>query len=174
LETFDAIASVLDVREYADRPVSKEVKFRVLEAGRLTGSGSNRQHWRFLLLQKKEDLKKLAQDSKWGKWVEGSNFAIVILTDPKLPYHMIDAGRSVQDMKLAAWDMGVASGVFTSIDEKKLRSDFGIPQSMDPTITVGFGYPKRKITGKRKQRNALSEVSYIDRYDNKFDMAKLI
>ena len=40
-------------------------------------------------------MKKLADDSITGKWVANCNYAVVVLTDPTLPYHMIDAGRAV-------------------------------------------------------------------------------
>ena len=173
METFNAIASMLDIREYIDKPVSKDVKIQVLEAGRLTGSGSNQQHWRFLLVQTRDDLKKLADASLYGKWIANCNFAVIVLTDPKLPYHMIDSGRSAQAMKLAAWEMGIVSGVFTATDKQALRSYFEIPDEMDPTITVGFGYPK-KITGKKKKRKSLSEVAFADRYGHKFDQREFL
>src|SRR6266540_827064 len=102
----------LDVRQYASRSVPAEVKLKVLEAGRSTGSGMNTQHWRFLLVQNKEAVKKLAQDSTSGGWASGADFAVVVLTDPALGFHLIDAGRAVQDMQLAAWNSGVASGIY--------------------------------------------------------------
>src|SRR6059036_183962 len=107
MDTFDAIKTRLDFRGYETRSVPAEVKMRVLEAGRSTGSGMNRQHWRFLLIDDKEAIKKLAQDSTSGGWVSGANFAVVVLTDPTLGFHLIDAGRAVQDMELAAWNSGI-------------------------------------------------------------------
>ena len=44
---------------------------------------------------------------------------------------------------------------------------------MDPTVVVGFGYPRRKITGKKKKRNPLSQVAYAERYGNPIDTKKL-
>ncbi len=174
MDTIDTIASMLDVKEYnAEKTVPRDVKTKILEAGRLTGSGMNAQHWRFVAVQKREDLKKLAEDSTTGKWVEQCNFAVIILTDPKLAFHTIDAGRAVQDMKLAAWNFGVASRLFTGMSADKVRKDFGIPEEMNPTIVVGFGYPKKRISGKRKKRTPLSEVAFVDKYGNKFEHSKL-
>jgi nitroreductase len=174
MDTFEAIKSRLDVKEYLPlKKVPAEVKLKTLEAGRLTGSGNNTQHWRFILLQEKEGLKKLAQDSTTGKFVENCNYAVIVLTDPKLAYHMIDAGRAVQSMQLAAWNYGVASRVFTGVNKEALRKDFGIPEEMNITIIVGFGYPKKKITGKNRIRSPLSEVASVDRFGNKFEESKL-
>ena len=79
---------------------------------------------------------------------------------------MIDAGRVLQNMQLAAWNDGVGSGLFTGIMEEKLRSDFGIPKEMSPTIIVGFGYPLNELTGKRKNRLPLYELVYYEKYGN--------
>ena len=173
MDTFDAIETKLDVRGYASRSVPSDVKLRVLEAGRLTGSGMNRQHWRFLLIQDKEAIKKLAQDSTSGGWVSGADFAVVVLTDPALGFHLIDAGRAVQDMQLAAWNNGVASCIYTGVKEESMRREFGIPKELKPTAVIGFGYPSKRIIGK-KNRMPLAELAFVDKFGNKFDPKKLV
>lgn len=45
MDAYDYIVTKLDVREFSPKPVSREVKLKVLEASRITGSGMNRQHW---------------------------------------------------------------------------------------------------------------------------------
>ncbi len=173
MDAFDVIKTMLDVREYAPRSVPAEVKLKVLEAARATGSEMNRQHWRFLLVQDKEAVKRLAQDSTSGGWVSGADFAVVILTDPTLGFHLIDTGRAVQDMQLAAWNNGVASRIYTGVKEESMRRDFGIPKELRPTAIVGFGYPSKKIIG-RKNRLPLAELAYLDKFGNKFDPKKLV
>lgn len=165
--------SKLDIREFQPKKVPGDVKQRVLEAARATGTGMNKQHWRFILVEEKEAVKRLAEDSTSGGWVAGANFAVIVLTDPQYGFHQIDAGRAVQNMQLAAWDQGVISGIYTGIKEEKLRKDFGIPPSLKATAVVGFGYPTRKIEGK-KNRMPLSELAFIDKFGNKYDQKKLI
>jgi nitroreductase len=36
-------------------------------------------------------------------------------------FHLIDAGRVLQNMQLAAWNHGIGSGLFTGIREEKLK-----------------------------------------------------
>jgi nitroreductase len=163
LDATEAVRTKLDVREFSSKSVPAEVKKGILEAARLTQSGSNSQHWRFILVEKPENLKKLADDSPWGKWVSGANFAVIVCTDPTKNFHMIDAGRAVQDMELTAWDHGVASGVYTGFKAQEFRRDFGIPDGLNPTIVVGFGYPKKKLLG-RKNRKPLSEVAFREKF----------
>jgi nitroreductase len=165
MDVFDGIATKLDVREFSPRDVPSEIKQGVLEAARLTGSGLNTQHWRFILVEGKDHLKKLAKDSTSGMWIAGANFAIIVLTNPKHNFHMIDAGRVTQNMQLAAWNHGVASGLFTGV-KKELSSDFGIPKELNVTIIVGFGYPARKLTGRKKDRVPLGKLVYYGKYGN--------
>ena len=166
MDVFDGIVTKLDVREFSPKDVSSETKRSILEAARLTGSGLNTQHWRLILVEGKDSLKKLAEDSTSGIWVAGANFAIIVLTNPKYNFHMIDAGRILQNMQLAAWNNGVASCLFTGIKDKKLRNDFGIPNELNITLVVGFGYPARKMTGKKKDRKPLKELVYLGKYGN--------
>ncbi|MCL5067914.1 MAG: nitroreductase family protein [Thaumarchaeota archaeon] len=158
----------MEVREFSkSRPVPADVKSKILEAARLTGSSMNTQHWRFIIVQ--ENLKQLADDSRTGAWVAGCDFAVIILTNPKVPGHVIDGGRVLQDMQLAAWNVGVGSGIFTGVKEDKLRKDFAIPKELDVTAVAGFGYPARNVTGKKKNRKPLDEIAFNEKFGNKFD-----
>ena len=172
MDTQKTILTKLDIRQYSPKKVPADVKLKILEAARATGSGNNKQHWKFILIQEKEAIKKLAEDSTSGSWVGGGDFAVIILTNPQLSFHKIDAGRAAQDMQLAAWDQGVASGLYIGVNEDKLRKDFAIPSNLGPTIVLGFGYPIKKIIG-RKNRIPLTELTYLDRYGNGFDPKKL-
>ena len=172
METYKTILTKLDVRQYDSKKVPAEVKLRVLEAARASGTGNNRQEWRFILVQEKETLKRLAEDSTSGGWVAGADFAVIVLSDPTLGFHGIDAGRAVQNMELAAWDQGVISGIYTGIKDEKMRKDFAIPSSLKPVVVVGFGYPVKKIVGKKK-RMPLTELVSIDKFGNRFDPKKL-
>ena len=172
MDTQKTILTKLDIRQYDGKKVPAEIKQRVLEAARATGTGINKQHWKFVLVQDKEAVKQLAADSTSGGWVAGANFAVIVCTDPTLGFHLLDAGRAVQDMQLAAWDQGVISGIYTGFKEEKMRKDFAIPSNLKPSAVVGFGYPTKKILGK-KNRMPLSELAFVDKFGNKFEPKKL-
>lgn len=55
------VESRRSVREFADRGVSKDDILRVLEAARWAPSNHNRQPWRFIVLQDRNQVKKLAE-----------------------------------------------------------------------------------------------------------------
>src|SRR5581483_3751555 len=175
MDTFECISTKFDVREFSPKEVPAGLKMKVLEAARMTGTGLNTQHWRFILVEKKDNLATLAADSTSGMWVAGANFAVIVLTNPKHRFHAIDAGRVIQNMQLAAWNFGIASGVFTGVNEVKLRADFGIQAELQPTIVVGFGYPhvaegQRDLAHRKKNRMPLPEIAFSERYGNKLEL----
>ncbi len=171
MDTYEAIITKLDVRDFAQRHVGDDVKAKILQAARFTGSSMNTQHWRFVLIQDPKNLATLAQDSTTGPWVRGADFAVIISIDPKVPGSTIDAGRVLQDMELAAWNFGVVSRLFTGFKEAELRRDFGIPPDLKPAAVLGFGYPARKIRG-RKSRKSIEELVSSEFYGRKFRSAE--
>jgi nitroreductase len=173
MDAYECVATKLDVRKFGPKTVPAELKLKILEAARLTSSGINSQHWRFILVQRPDSLKKLAEDSEWGKWVQGANFAVIVLTDPKYAFHEIDAGRVVQDMQLTSWNEGVVSCIYTGIIERDLRRDFNIPEELKPTVVVGFGFPERKITGRKKNRVPLKDIAFLERFGNPLDTTQI-
>src|SRR5437773_12552826 len=112
MDTYKVIMSKLDIRQFDSKKVAAEVKSRVLEAARASGTGNNKQEWRFILVQEQELLKRSAEDSTSRAWVTGANFAVVVLSAPTLRFLLIDAGRAVQNMALAAWDHGMITGIY--------------------------------------------------------------
>ena len=56
MDAFDCIRTKLDIREFSPQKVPHEIKSKVLEAARLTGTGLNTQHWRFILVEDKQNL----------------------------------------------------------------------------------------------------------------------
>jgi nitroreductase len=172
VDAFECVATKLDVREFRQRAVPTESKLRILEAARMTGSGKNVQHWKFILVQERENLRKLAEDSTSGKWVEHSDFAVIVLTDHKYGFHLIDAGRAAQDMQIAAWNDGVVSCVFTGVNQNTLQKDFNIPGNLTPSIIIGFGYPSQKIAG-RKDRKSLHDLVFLEKYGRAFDKQRI-
>ena len=168
MDTYEAIATKLDVREFAQKRVPDETRRKILEAARLTGSSMNTQHWRFVLVQDRSNLALLASDGTTGRWVADADFAVIILTNPKVPGYKIDAGRVLQDMELAAWNFGIASCLFTGMKGDDLRRDFKVPPELEISTVLGFGYPREKILGK-KDRKPIEEIVFLEVYGRQLD-----
>ena len=81
---------------------------RIVEAGRLTGSGMNGQPWHFIVVRDRETLRKLGALASSGAYVAQAPLAVVVATD-KSRFAVSDASRAIQSMMLAAWEDGVGS-----------------------------------------------------------------
>ena len=86
---------------------------------------------------------------------------------------MIDGGRVLQDMQLAAWNMGVGSGICTGSRKTSCGKDYAIPSQLEVTAFVAFGHPARKVTGKKKNRKPLSEIAFSEKFGNKLDLREV-
>ncbi|MDQ6899955.1 MAG: nitroreductase family protein, partial [Candidatus Dormibacteraeota bacterium] len=67
-EVFEAVRTVLAVREYQNREVPTEVVDRIVAAARLTASSMNRQPWHFVLVRDRANLCELGQLVKTGPY----------------------------------------------------------------------------------------------------------
>src|SRR3989442_7892066 len=105
---FEAIRTLLAVRGYQDKPVPDTVIRRIVEAGRLTGSGMNRQPWHFIVIRDAETLRQLGALASSGPYVAQAPLAIVVATD-KTQFAVSDANRAIQSMLVTACGDSVGS-----------------------------------------------------------------
>jgi nitroreductase len=136
VDTWLAIASRREVREYADRPIPEDVVRTILDAGRLAGSGQNRQPWRFLLVESEPARARLAEAVFEPGNIRGARLIVAILGRSSF-----DIGRCAQNMLLAAWNAGVGSCPNGQKDPEAARAALGLGADDEIAIVLTFGYP---------------------------------
>jgi nitroreductase len=104
MDTYLAIASKRDERAYADTPVPPEVRQRILDAGRLSGSSRNTQRWEFVVVS--GAAKERLADAVYAPENVRSTALVVAIVGEAGGF---DVGRCAQNMMLAAWGEGVVS-----------------------------------------------------------------
>jgi nitroreductase len=139
VDTWLAIASRRETREYADRPIPEEVVRTILDAGRLAGSASNRQPWRFVIVESDAAREQLAAAVYEPTNVQGAALIVAILGRGGL-----DAGRCAQNMLLAAWNAGVGACPNGLQDPDAARAALGLGADDEIAIVLTFGYPARE------------------------------
>ena len=60
MDTVDCIATKLDIREFGNDNVPQNVISSILDSARYSGSGLNTQHWRFIVIKEKNNIKKIS------------------------------------------------------------------------------------------------------------------
>jgi len=165
MDTFEAILTRLEVREFSQEPVPFEQQVKVLEAGRASSSAYNRQPWTFILINDKKLLKKVGDLATTGHYISNSQFAIAVYVDQKNPFHIIDGTRAVQNMMLAGWSIGLGSCWVGGIEREKVSHILGAPEELYLLTIIPFGKPSKKIKGK-KNRKPLNQLAFLNGYGN--------
>ncbi len=143
MDVYLAVASRRDhKRAYADRPVPEELATRVLDAGRLAGSASNRQPWRFIRIESDEARRKVAELVYSPTYVLAAPLVVVLVATRGRPAGL-DHGRSAQNMFLAAWDAGLASAPTQFSDRDAAGEALGLADDEHTALVLVFGYAER-------------------------------
>jgi len=132
VDTYLTIASRREVRDYADTPIPDDVRHRILDAGRLSGSSRNRQLWEFVVVTDKEALARcvFAPEN-----VLGAALVVAVAGAAR----GFDVGRAAENMLLAAWNDGVGSCPNGIRDAEGAERIVGAPVA----IVLTFGYPAK-------------------------------
>ena len=158
MDTYLAIASKRDWRNFADRPIPGDVERRILDAGRLAGSASNKQPWRFVLVESPDVRDRVAETVFAPGNVRGAAL-VVALVGPAGELPAFDAGRAVQNMFLAAWNEGVASVPNGMPDAARTAEALGLAGDERPRIVLSFGYPAGRIDAGSRSAEEWSEAA---------------
>jgi nitroreductase len=162
-QVFEAVRTVLAVREYQDKELPDDIVRRIAEAAHLTASASNAQPWHFVVVRDRERLGKLASMLRTGPYVASASGAVIVAYEKENRLAVSDASRAIQSMILTAWGDGVGSNWVGFAGMDAVRKEFGLPDAYDVLAVVPLGYPKRKIVGK-KRRKPFNQVVSAERF----------
>jgi nitroreductase len=168
MEVFDAVRTVLAVRNYQDKPVPAEVVRRIVEAGRLTGSSMNRQPWHFIVVESGDTLRQLGGLVKTGPYIAQAPLAIVVAIE-RTTFSVSDGSRAIQSMILTAWSEGVGSNWVGFRGLNEVKSLLSIPDELEVLGIIPFGYPVRPVGKGKKKRKSISEVAHRERFGQFFE-----
>jgi len=167
MEVFDAVRTVLAVRQFQDKPTPEPIVRQIVEAGRLTASSMNGQPWHFIIIQDKETRRKLGALAPTGRYIPQAPLAIVVGMEHS-PFALSDASRAIQSMILTAWSQGVGSNWVGFDNLKQVNPVLGIPEEIEILAILPFGYPVEAIGKGQKNRKPLGEIAHHERWDQPF------
>lgn len=158
----DAIFTRRSIRKFLDQPIEVEKINKILRAGMQAPSAKNQQPWEFFVVQKPENLKKLAETSPFTKPILTAPVAIVLLANDhhiKLSdYWHQDMGACAQNVLLEATELGLGSlwmGIAPEPERMKYIVDlFKLPDNLKPFCIIALGYPDEQTN------------HFVDRYDS--------
>ena len=168
MEVFDAIRTVLAVRQFRDQPIPEPVVKQIVEAGHLTASGGNQQPWHFVVVQNKETLRQLGTLATSGSYIAQAPLAIVVGIEKGSRLGVSDASRAIQDMVLTAWAHGVGSNWVGYHNLEQVKPLLAVPDEIEVLAIIPFGYPVQSLGKGNKKRKPLGEVAHSEKWGQAF------
>jgi len=157
-DVVELVRTVRQVRQFTPEPVSKDAVDQLLEVARWSGSSTNSQPWRFVVVDDKEKIRKIAMLRDRINWLAGAPLAIAIVLDGKNPMsESYDEGRVTERLLIAARALGLGGGV-AWYGEESHRSEakriLGIPDELLARQVVAIGHVKSLEDPRGPRNNA--------------------
>lgn len=163
MEVFDAVRTVLAVRQFQDKPIPESIVNQIVESAHLTASSMNGQPWHFVVVQDKEMLHQLGSLVQHGPYIAQAPLAIVVGMEQSI-FAVSDASRAIQSMILTAWSQGVGSNWTGFENIPQVNPVLGIPEEIKILAVLPFGYSVANIGKGQKKRKPLGEVVHKERW----------
>ncbi len=163
MDAYACIRTKRDSRAYADRPIPEDALARILQAGRMAGSSKNTEPWRFVVLRDAQRKNELAACGQFAQHVPSAPLAIAIVMIPGSVD--FDAGRTGQNMMLAAWAEGITSCPVAMHDHECAARVLGVPDGHRVAMLMSFGYPASEQSLHRGiRRTSLTQLVRHERW----------
>ena len=143
METLECIRTRRSYRKYKSDPVPEELLEKVLEAGTWAPTGRNNQSPTIIAITNKEQRDRLMTLNASIMGVESDPFynapvVLVVLVDKSAMTYENDGELVIENMLLAAHDLGLASCYiwrakqeFETDEGKQMLADWGLPGDVD-------------------------------------------
>ncbi|MEM5799142.1 MAG: nitroreductase family protein [Candidatus Aenigmatarchaeota archaeon] len=152
MELFDALESRVNVKVYDKRDVPEELIAQILYAGTLAASAGDIQPWEFIVVKDKKTKIDISVACLRQKHVEDAPLVIVVCANlekialkfgerGKNLYAIQDTGAAIQNMLLAAHDLGLGASWVHAFEEEEIKRILKIPNKLRPVGVLAIGFP---------------------------------
>jgi nitroreductase len=161
MDALEAIRRRRSVREYTGEPIIREDLEKIVDAGRLAATGSNRQPWDFVVVTDREMVERLKVAAQW---MEKAGAIIAVVMDPSSRWWLEDGAAAVENILIASTALGYGScwlEGYTLPHEKEFKELLGVPAEKRLLTLVPIGVPAEWPTIEKK---LLEVVLHWERY----------
>jgi nitroreductase len=161
MDALEAIRKRRSVRKYTGDPIPREDLEKIVDAGRLAATGSNRQPWDFVVVTDREMIDQLKVAAGW---MDKAGAIVAVVMDPSSRWWVEDGAAAVENMLIASTALGYGScwlEGYTLPREEEFKKLLGIPEKKRLLTLVPIGVPAEWPT---KEKKALEEVLHWERY----------
>jgi nitroreductase len=169
MDVFTAIDQRRSVRAYKEMDVEEDKLRKILEAGRLSPSASNRQEWKFIVIKNKETRWKLA-DAALGQSFIGEAPVVIVACAVETgaimlcgqPAYTVDVSIACAFMILQAYELGLGTCWIGAFQENDVKEILKIPESVRVVAMIPLGYPDQPSS--QRSRKALDQIVCFEKY----------
>ncbi|MEO0184854.1 MAG: nitroreductase family protein [candidate division WOR-3 bacterium] len=179
MDVFEAIRWRRSVRKFSPKKIEREKLQKILEAGRLAPSSSNRQSWHFIVVDDENLIKQIPEKVVIGtkniiSWIKDAPLVIVGCYTKVMTHivaglfnrenHLIDISIAMTHMVLEATELGIGTCYIGWFNERYLKKILKIPDRYRIAMLVVMGYPEGQSTPegiggiKPRPRKELKEI----------------
>ena len=182
METLEAIRTRRSVRKYKPIPVKDDELEVVLESARWAPSWANTQCWRFVVVRDADMRAKLAETTptRASQAIREAPIAIVACAElgksgyrkgemvtEKGDWYMFDVALAMQNMVLAAHDIGLGTVHVGYFDHQRVAELLDLPEGIVVVEMTPLGYPDEEPLA--PQRKEPSEIIFYERYGRRLE-----
>jgi len=179
MEVFDCIESRHSVRRYEKKDIPNEFVGRIIYAGIQAPSAGNMQPWEFIVVKDEKIKEELATASLRQNHVKNASVVIVICADPeksgdrygergKTLYCIQDTAAAIENMLLAANNLGLGACWVGAFDEEEVKNILNIPEKLRPIAVITLGFPISYEKPIKSSRIPFERITWADKYGKHF------
>ncbi|MBQ8923709.1 MAG: nitroreductase family protein [Lachnospiraceae bacterium] len=162
MDAIECIKTRRSIRTYKDEAISRDTIREIIDVARMAPTWKNSQTLRYVVVEDKEVIKKIAQEATLGfehnNGIISKCASLVVITQINgrcgyekdgsfttskgAGWEMFDAGIAAQTFCLAAHEKGVGSCILGIFDDKKVAEIIGLEEGKTVTTLIPIGYPE--------------------------------
>ena len=178
MDTDKAIKQRKSIRHFSDKKPNWREIIECIDTARYAPMAGNTFSLRFMLVDDKEIIKKVAEAAQQD-FIAKAQYLVAVCTDPILTQNAYEergtrylrqqAGAAIENFILSLEEKGLKTCWVGHFVDYLVREALGIPEGIDVEAVFPIGYEsiEKGKTPRKKQRIELDTILYFNKWKNK-------
>ena len=176
MELDKAIQERKSVRKFSNKKPDWRDIIEAIDSARYSPMSGNNYSLRFVLIDNKEKIKKLAEASQQS-FVATAQYVVIVLTDPNKTlslfedraqkYLKLQAGAAIENFLLKIQEYGLSSCWVGHFVDYLVRETIKAPENLEVEAILPVGYEQKPGVAQRRKID-LNRIIYFNEYGNKW------
>lgn len=177
MELDKALTTRASIRNYSDKKIGYDKIINAIEAANLAPSPGNLPILRFIIVEDRGKIEKIAQACQQD-FIENSSAVVVVCSDKSNVERAYDtrtekyvsqhAGAAIENFLLKITDMKLASCWVGAFSEITIKNALKIPDKIRVEAVLPVAYQSKIDKTKQKSKPLLGNIIFFHEYGNKY------